>query len=343
MKRIICISAMIIAMFSVCVSAENKAPARELSALEAMGISSLEEVQGGYIMNIDKKEAMTMSGEQIIKFYNAMSATTLTRRLVKHPFRGICFVLITDSGEKCYFLNSGVQYGKFGDDNYLCYNTSETNIALNELYIKFMSYPDKNYHENVPKNNTDYFIYPEMQWALKEVAYSASLSLLPYEVAETFGSLMNREQLCILLANFLTVYGNYADLNGFFKDRGLTYNTNYFDDTAGCDNSINMLHALGIVNGVSETSFRPGDPVNREQLAVMIKKTADVIGLYGNQTLVSSPLDSNMISPWATDAIHFVLSNNIMSATDGEFGAASYINAEQAVTCINRLYKLSRK
>lgn len=343
MKRFICIILATMMSFAGIVCAETPAPGKSLTALEAMGIDSRSEIKSGYMVSLEKCEAMNLSETQIDTFFSAAQNIILTRRLVKNPFNGICIVLQTSAGDKAYYLNSGVQLGTFGSDNYLCYSTAEENDLLDSLYVNFMSSGNKYPKDGITINTTDYFVFPNDQWAVNDAIFGASHSLLPYDVAECFGLALSRERFCILLGNFIAVYGNYADLSGYLSDKDMAYLTNYFDDTAGCDESINMLHALGIVNGVENNLFTPGNTLSREQAAVMIKKTADLLGIKGTTVKGKKYSDGHLISAWAKDSVDFVVANGIMSETDGQFYPMEYLTTEQAVAAINKFYKLAKK
>ncbi|MBP3359437.1 MAG: S-layer homology domain-containing protein [Clostridia bacterium] len=339
LKKLICTALSFILLSSASAGAEF-IPEKNLTMLEAMEIYDAGTVTGGYMMSLEKAQAMKLSGEQINKFISLAGGMTLERRIVKNPFSGVCIVLQTTNGERTYFLNSGVQVGKFGQDNYLCYTASEDNDIIGELYVSFMSSPEKYGHSQFTINESmDFLEFPSEKWAVTEVLYSASNSLLPYGTMEWFGRSISREAFCVMIANLIAVNMNYAKLEDYFRESGTAYLTNYFTDTQNCDSSINMLHALGIVNGKSDELFAPGDALTREEAAVIIKKTAELLKLQGVYNLVDFA-DLASVSKWAADAVNFVGANKIMTGTDGMFNPSQLLTTEQAVAGINRLYRL---
>ncbi len=315
----------------------------ELTVFEAMGIYHPDEIKSGYMMSIDKQMAMELRQDQIVDFCNGVGNMKLSRRIIKNPFCGLAVILKTDAGEKTYYYNSGVQVGKYGEDNYLCYITAETNSVLDELYSEFMS-SDRLYNHSLFTINdkTDYLIFPTDKWAVEEVLYGASKSLIPYEITLSFGKAISREEFCVLIANYLSVCGNYFSLDDYFSERGMAYHSNYFKDSIGCDSSINMLHALGIVNGKSDDTFGPGDALTREESAIILKNTAMAAGM---ELKISDAgfYDISSVSKWAKDAVNAVGSCGVMTGTDGRFKPKDFLTTEQAITGINKLFKLRNK
>ncbi len=74
----------------------------------------------------------------------------------------------------------------------------------------------------------------------------------------------------------------------------------------------------GIVNGYGNGCFGPDDPVTREQMAAMLYRNAQLLG-QGFQGLWMFPLDypdADQISPWADEAMHWVVMKGILIGTD---------------------------
>ncbi len=312
----------------------------ELTILEAMGIGDESEVTGGYVMSLEKSKAMKLSQSQINQFVAVADTALVYRKINKHPFSGVCIVLETSSGEKPYFINSGVQVGKYGDSNYICYGTDEEIDVIGSIYSSFMS-SENTYDHNVFTINEspDYLNFPAEQWAVEQVMYSAENSLLPFEINNCFGRAISRQEFCLLIGNLIAVSLNYSNLENYLRDTDVAYLTHYFNDTS--DSYVNMLHALGVVGGVSETEFKPDDALTREQAAVILKNACQIIGIssYGKNNTAFG--DMSQIESWALDSVSFIASNGIMSGTGGNFEPKGFITTEQAVTAVNNLFKIS--
>ena len=70
----------------------------------------------------------------------------------------------------------------------------------------------------------------------------------------------------------------------------------------------------GIVNGVAEGHFDPDANITREQLAAMMYRYADFLGM---DTAASGSLsrfhDGSQVSPWASDAMKWAVRNGLIS------------------------------
>lgn len=322
------------------VYAEYIEPVKERTLLSAMGIENVGQVHGGYVMNIDKRIAMELTKSQISSFVSEANKTQTYRRICKNPFGGLAIVLRTNKGDKCYFVGSGVQVGKYGDDNFFCYSPEDDMYCVGEIYADFMSSKSRYAHSVFNINQEyDYLIYPEEEWAVEDVLFAAKNSLLPYEICDSYGKAISREEFCILIANYLKVIMNFYNLEDYFSQNKTTYSENYFVDTNGRDKSINMLHAMGIISGKSKTEFHPSDALTREEAAVILKNTAyaakvklPVVNTYF--------YDKSSVSSWAIEAVNAVGYSKIMNGIDGSFKPKSFLTVEQAIAAVNRLYVL---
>ncbi len=317
-------------------------PEKKLTTLEAMGISDLNQINSGYVMSLEKGVAKEMTDAEILSFYYDAQSQELSRRIIKNPFSGVAIVLRTDEGDKPYFINSGVQVGKFGESNYLCYIPSEDSDAVGKIYTSFMSFKNKYNHSTFTINDEyDYLVFPDNQWAVEDVLYSAQHSLLPFEIMNSYGKAISREEFCILVANYISACWNYKSLDDYYIQRDMAYLSNYFVDTLGCDSSINMLVGLGVVNGKDDNRFGPGDALTREEAAVILKNAAIAAGKDLDIGSVSFS-DMKNVSKWAVDAVKAVGSNGVMNGTDGKFSPKEFITTEQAIAGINKLFKIQR-
>lgn len=95
---------------------------------------------------------------------------------------------------------------------------------------------------------------------------------------------------------------------------------------------IAIASANGIVNGYSDSIFGPNDPITREQMAVMIVKTAQ---LEPSSTPLSFT-DSARVSAWASTAVATAFANKIIKGLpDGRFAPQDNATRAQAAVVIN--------
>ncbi len=74
----------------------------------------------------------------------------------------------------------------------------------------------------------------------------------------------------------------------------------------------------GIVNGYGDGRFGPDDPVTREQMAAMLYRNAQRLGqgFQGMWMFLLDYPDADQISPWADEAMHWVVMKGIIIGTD---------------------------
>lgn len=99
-----------------------------------------------------------------------------------------------------------------------------------------------------------------------------------------------------------------------------TVGENRFTDvkeTDYCYKAVIWAADNGIVSGTSENTFSPNDVITREQMAVMLKNYGDKYGVGLIGTDFSDIYDDfGEVSPWAEDAVNWVVENGIISGRD---------------------------
>lgn len=132
---------------------------------------------------------------------------------------------------------------------------------------------------------------------------------------------------------------NYSSLDKYMQDQNKPYLKNYFVDCNDADDSVNILYALGIVNGKDESHFDPDGTITREEAAHCYVKIAKCIGVGTETSLTYS--DTDLISPWAKFFVTWANEYGIMTGiTEEEFNPQGQYTVEQAVATIVRLYNL---
>lgn len=109
---------------------------------------------------------------------------------------------------------------------------------------------------------------------------------------------------------------------------------------------INAAVSHGIISGYSTASFGPGDPVTREQMAVMVMrglkaKLGSRLSIPGAAKTFS---DRGKFSSWSASAISEISSLGIMNGyADGRFGAGDNITFNEMAVMLNNLNNLLLK
>lgn len=83
-------------------------------------------------------------------------------------------------------------------------------------------------------------------------------------------------------------------------------------------NSVAWAAASGIVNGYEDNSFRPDDPITREQMATILYRYATMKGLdVTAQTDLSAFADAGQVSPYAVQAMAWANARGIVTGKGG--------------------------
>ncbi len=170
------------------------------------------------------------------------------------------------------------------------------------------------------------FISP---WAKDSVAVAEKINLIQPSENYNYTAFITREEFCELIFNYIN---NFSD--------GLTaiYAKNPFTDT---DNEhIEVLNALGIVKGKSETEFAPNDSLTREEAAVILYRLINKIYPGWDATAQYFDFaDSGQISDWAMNDIQVICNMGIMQGVgDNRFAPKELYTTEQAIATLVRVY-----
>ncbi len=319
---------------------------QSMTMSDALGIFDTSEITGISVSEIGEGKHIDLTEDEIDEFFELAADMEVYRTTNPTPFRGIAVDVRTGNTTKSYYLNSGVQIGLYGENNYVCYKLADSDTEK-LLYLDSMYRDDTNKKNNEAVLNRDssrdFLKLPEAIWAQSFAKAAAAKNLLPYEFTDKYSSNITREEFCILLANFIAVKENYASLDLYMFDRGVAYSESYFEDCGDVDNSVNMLYALGIVNGKDENHFDPHGTITREEAATLLSKTAEMYIWLGVETKLKYS-DRDDISLWAKFYSLWVTENGIMTGvTTDEFMPQGSYTVEQAVATVIRLYNYFEK
>ena len=85
---------------------------------------------------------------------------------------------------------------------------------------------------------------------------------------------------------------------------------------------------LGIINGVSKTEFSPDSVLTREQLAVILKRMMEQMGVRKDFSETEKEYsDSEKVSSWAKDSIGII--ENCFEVTNKRLASDEYVTVEE--------------
>ena len=173
------------------------------------------------------------------------------------------------------------------------------------------------------------------EWAVDPINQAKALNLLPDWLLYNYRNPITREEFCDLIYQLIPARtGKTTDqLRAEMGIVGSAYSQYHFSDTSKY--SILQAAALGIVDGYTDGTFRPSNPLTREQAATMLQRTANLLGTV-QKTQELTFADASSISSWAAESVDFVTSCGIMNGKGTGFDPQGTYTREQAfITMLN--------
>lgn len=105
--------------------------------------------------------------------------------------------------------------------------------------------------------------------------------------------------------------------------------------SSSCLKAVAWAKSKGIIKGVTNTAFRPNDPITREQLAAMLYRYAAVSGkaLPTSGTKLAAYSDAASVSAWAKDSMRFAVNDGLLTgSTLSPKGGVTAVHVDYAMT-----------
>ena len=171
-------------------------------------------------------------------------------------------------------------------------------------------------------------------WAADNILFAASRGLLSGTSDTTFSP-----DTGMTRGMFVTALGRLAGIN---PD---SYQTGKFTDVkadAYYAPYVNWAAQIGIVEGVTATTFAPDTNINREQMAVIMKNYAAKLGYDLPQTLKAVTFaDNTQISSWAKDAVKSMQQAGILAGkNENKFDPKGTATRAEVATVLRRFVEI---
>lgn len=313
---------------------------------EALSIYDMSEIASATISNLEDNTQRPLTDSEIKDFYSAAYNMTVWRKINPTPFRGICISFTTKSGKQIsYYYNSGIQIGMYGTDNYVCYMPAAGDTQdLRYLESDFLDDEEGTMIGGttmIASTAADFLKLPEAEWAKGEIRSAAAKNLVPYEFTNKYANNITREQMAVLLANFVTVAGNYSSMESYMTATGTEYIRNKFNDCINRDEAVDQLAALGVIYGKSDTEFDPDALITRQEAAVLMTRAAELMHMYVSTSNTRKPADSRQLASWADYAMRWCIDKGIIAPDDDyKVYPQDNMTVEQAITMLSRLFSI---
>ena len=169
-------------------------------------------------------------------------------------------------------------------------------------------------------------------WAQDDVWAAICGKLVPNDLQGTYTANITREEFCRLMVTLVEKKTGKA----------LPAPAAPFTDTQSP--AVAAAYKAGIVKGASVTNFDPSGSITRQEAAVMLSRTAGLLGLAAGTGETFA--DGGSIASWAADGVAFTsgltdsTGARVMGGTgDGNFSPAALYSREQAILTTLRLFR----
>lgn len=178
-------------------------------------------------------------------------------------------------------------------------------------------------------------------WAVGEVNEAIDLRIVPTSLRSKYTTDITRSEYCELMMLMLSRKLGKTIEEIVKAKQGVAV---AFSDTT--NESVLAASALGIVNGVGAGMFDPGRAITRQEAAVLMVRTAAVIGAVPAATETLTYKDEKNIGTWARDGVATVLllkdlknGAAVMGGTGNNmFSPASGFSREMGIIAAKRLF-----
>ena len=116
-----------------------------------------------------------------------------------------------------------------------------------------------------------------------------------------------------------------------------------FSDVLGIEwflPALRWARESGAASGTGEGAFEAARPVTRQEAAVLLLRTAELLGLGPGQT-GTPPEDEAQIEPWALEAVRWVCSTGLMETETGCFRPEEGLTRQEGEAAVERLAALA--
>lgn len=190
-------------------------------------------------------------------------------------------------------------------------------------------------------NGKTYFISSPLDipdsWAKESVNTAIDKQIVPLYMQYGYKQNITRNDFVTLLVNLIK--DKTGNLDSFLTEKNIDIQNNPFNDTSNT-NAI-IAYKLGIAGGVGYGNFNPDGEITRQEAAVMLAKTAKVLGVDTSNASSPGFSDNVTIKDWAKASVGFVSSKSVMTGIAGNrFDPAGKLIKEQAFAIIIRLLKI---
>jgi hypothetical protein len=165
-------------------------------------------------------------------------------------------------------------------------------------------------------------------WAQADVKWMNDNKITPEVLQGDYQKNITREEFATLVVNAVNylsmgVKESWARVDSKFKDS---------DNT-----QVYKAYSVGVVNGVSDTEFKPTNNITRQEAAVMLSNMLKTVKAANVSTDDFSYLDKLSIASWAVDSVNITSNAKIFQGEPNGFKPLANYTREQSMVTMHRL------
>lgn len=163
-------------------------------------------------------------------------------------------------------------------------------------------------------------------WARDLITEASNIGILNNmnDVTSKYQTDITRQEFCRLIINVYESSGKIAPTG-----------TNPFSDANNAD--VISAYTLGIVNGKSAHIFAPNDKITRQELAVMVVRTAEHFENITGLSETASFTDYSSVDSWAKTAVFYAQREGFLAGSNGKILPHDNLTCEEAIAVALRL------
>lgn len=166
------------------------------------------------------------------------------------------------------------------------------------------------------------------EWAVSELDLAVDLKLIPESIRHDMKKVITREEFCeVVMRLYELQTGKTVDYSG----QSIKDSTN---------TEVLKAAKLGIVQGNEKGNFLPKDPITRQEISIMLRRTLEVFypDMDFGYVEISNYADED-IAVWAYDDMQYMIHKEILKGDlNGKVNPWGHTTREEAVVVALRLF-----
>ena len=168
-------------------------------------------------------------------------------------------------------------------------------------------------------------------WAQDVVSAAIAAGIVPENLQQNYTEAVSRGEVAEMFIRLLEKSSG-KDINAILAEKGVQINPTAFTDTT--DKNVLAANALGIISGVGNNRFDPNGTFTRAQIAAILNRTAEVLGV---ETDGYTHTFTDVSGHWVSDSLGWPVHAGIINGVgNNRFAPDSVLTAEQSIVMAQR-------